>query len=165
MITRGLVGIIVGLFTIVGGTAVFLAATDGASFEAKEAPGQTTVVRINGRTIPVELADTFDERSQGLSDRRSLESDSGMLFVFDEVEPVSFWMRRMHFALDIIWIRDGKIVGIERNVPPPAPNTDEDDLPLYESNEAVSHVLEINAGEAEGLNIGDSIEVTTIKTI
>ncbi len=165
MITRGIIGIIVGIFTVVGGTAVFLAATNGASFEAQEVVGQTNIVRINSRTIPVELADTLDERSQGLSDRQSLESGSGMLFVFDEVKPVSFWMRWMHFPLDIVWIRDGKIVGIERNVPIPVAGVAEGDLPLYYSSEAVSHVLEINAGEAIGLSVGDTIEITTIKTI
>ena len=165
MLTRGLVGIIVGIFTVIGGTAVFLAATNGASFEAKSIEGTTTVVKIHNRTILVELAETVEQRSQGLSDRQSLQSGSGMLFVFGETTPVSFWMRRMHFSLDIIWIRDNKIVGIERNVPTPSPGTLDNDLPLYDSKEAVSHVLEINAGEATGLSVGDTVTITTIKTI
>lgn len=157
--------IIIGIFTVIAGTAMFLAAVGDTTFEAKSIDGNTTVVKINSRTIPVELAETLEQRSQGLSDRQSLEGGSGMLFVLDEVGPVSFWMRRMQFPLDIVWIADNKITGIERNASIPAPGTKESDLPLYYSEEEVSHVLEINAGEAEGLNIGDLVEITTIKTI
>ncbi|MEX1052034.1 MAG: DUF192 domain-containing protein [Patescibacteria group bacterium] len=162
---RSLVVLLVGLFAVIGSGAVFLATTKNASFEAKAPAGAVTVVKIGNRTIPVELAQTFEERSQGLSDRPTLEGGTGLLFVFDEIRPVSFWMRNMHFDLDIIWIRHGKIVGIERNVPAPDPGIDPGDLPLYESGEAVSHVLELNAGEAAGLNVGDSVEVSTINAV
>jgi uncharacterized membrane protein (UPF0127 family) len=165
MMGRGLIGVVIGIFTVIGGTAVFLAATGGTAFEAKAPVEQTTIVTINGRPVPVELAATTAEHAQGLSDRDNLAPGSGMLFVFAETKPTSFWMRNMRFNLDIVWIRDGKIVGIERNAPKPAPGTAPEDLPLYESGEAVSHVLEVNAGEAAEWAVGDAVEIKTIQTI
>ena len=106
------------------------------------------VLCINEARINVLVADTPQERAAGLSGYAGLPENVGMLFVFPEPRQPSFWMRGVLFALDLIWIRDGKVVQIDASVPPPPPNTPEDQLPRYHPTEPITHVLELTAGSA-----------------
>src|SRR5437660_1131238 len=74
---------------------------------------------INGHTITLLLAKTEKEQHQGLSDKDSLASDTGMLFLFPHADYYLFWMRHMKFPLDIIYINNNKIVTILENVKNP----------------------------------------------
>ncbi len=111
--------------------------------------------------IPVELAESSEERIKGLSGRASLDAGTGMLFVFEKAERLRFWMREMEFSLDIIWISAGcQVVDISENVPAPEPGTPLADLPRYSPDAPAKYVLEINSGEAAalGLGVGDPVE-------
>ena len=55
------------------------------------------IVLVGNVEIEIEIADTPAERSQGLSGRRSLAENEGMLFVFDSSLIASFWMKDMRF--------------------------------------------------------------------
>ncbi len=109
-------------------------------------PDEPTVT-IRDRVVTVEIARTQAEQAQGLSDRSSLDWHRGMLFVYDEADFRSFWMRRMHFDIDIVWIREGRIVGIAAFVPHPREN------PMrpvtLRSPELSDMVLEVPAGYAQ----------------
>ncbi|MBK23340.1 MAG: hypothetical protein CME70_04980 [Halobacteriovorax sp.] len=74
----------------------------------------------DGKLIKVELALTDKTQKQGLSGRKagSLKANQGMLFVYDNTEPRSFWMPDTYFDLDIFFLnKDLTIVHIERDVP------------------------------------------------
>ncbi len=122
----------------------------------KQASGQPplkTEVLIIGQTeIKAERADTETSRNQGLSNRRNLAKNTGMLFVFDKPGFYGFWMKEMRFSLDIIWIDEAwKIVDISKNVSPKSfPTT-------YVASEPVKYVLEVPAGftTQNNLDIGD----------
>ena len=87
-----------------------------------------TVV-IGPVAFPVEVAVTPEQRQQGLSGRPSLASGAGMLFVFESPMPLQFWMKRMQFPLDMVWIGADCTIGeITRDVPPPPPDTKDSDL-------------------------------------
>ena len=121
------------------------------------------VVRIGTVEFAVELAVTPEERTQGLSDRPHLAPDTGMLFVYRQQNRYSFWMRNMHFPLDILWISaDCTVADASLNVPPPEPGQTTDQLPRYSPAVPVQYVLEINAGEAaaKGILVGDSVQFT-----
>ena len=115
------------------------------------------IVLVGNVEIEIEIADTPAERSQGLSGRRSLAENEGMLFVFDSSQIVSFWMKDMRFSIDIIWVSEElAIVGIEKNLSPATfPQT-------FSPTEPVKYVIEINAGWADNNNIGvgDSINLS-----
>ncbi len=112
-------------------------------------------VEINDIIIPVELADTLEKHIQGLSDKEELID--GMLFLFDERQIRSFWMKNMHFPIDIIWIDDEKIVNISKNLPPEGENPKK----TYSSIYPVYYVLEVNAGfcEQNNISIGDRVKI------
>lgn len=120
-------------------------------------------VEINGHKINIEIASTEDVRQQGLSQRTSLEKDSGMLFVFDQqdVQPV-FWMKDMFIPLDIIWINDQKITKIDTNVQPPPKDTPDSQLDKYFAPSPIDYVLEVNANYSKDhdIKIGDSVDLS-----
>ena len=121
---------------------------------------------IVGDTIfPVELAANSVERTKGLSDRDGLEPGTGMLFIFEDRQASSFWMRKMRFSLDFVWIsEDCHVVDITSEVPFPEPGTETSSLPSYSSAVPAAYNLEINAGEANkfGIGIGDAVRFTGI---
>lgn len=119
-----------------------------------------TQVKIGNITIAVEIADSPQKREKGLSDRASLASNHGMLFVFPENGRFSFWMKGMSFPLDFIWINDNRIVEITEAVKPPQGNLKEN-LPVLTPQEDINMVLEVNSGfvRQKNLKIGDRLEI------
>jgi uncharacterized membrane protein (UPF0127 family) len=111
-----------------------------------------TVKTPQGALIRAELADTALKRAQGLMFREQLSDDRGMLFIFGDAQPWTFWMKNTKIPLDIIWM-DGKktIVHIERNVP--ICTRQDDGCPQYHSEEGALYVLELGGGRAEALQL------------
>lgn len=120
-------------------------------------PRQT--ITIGGSTFDVELATTMAEQACGLSGRTGLGDNQGMLFMFGRPNTQTFWMKDMTFALDIIWIGGGKVVGVTENVPPPAPGAHIWELKLYGSPSNTDSVLEVSAGTVtkDGIKVGDAV--------
>ena len=140
--------------------AVLVAGTLGLGFRcgAPPAPAAPTVA-IRDAVVTVEIAKSRAEQSLGLGNRTSLEWGHGMLFPYDEPGFLAFWMKRMHFDIDIVWIRDGRIVGISAFVP--YPRDDPDHPATVRSPELVDMVLEVPAGfsNASGWRRGDRVEL------
>ena len=114
------------------------------------APGSIAAI-VGGRTFSTEIADTEKSRELGLGYRDSLCTDCAMLFRFDVPGIYPFWMKGMRFPLDLAWIRDGKIVFIEKNIPA-------DSTVIMTPDTTATEVLETNAGALSGVKIGDGIE-------
>jgi len=111
---------------------------------------------IGQTEISVEIADSDQSRSQGLSGRKSLPESSGMLFDFPKPDIYQFWMNDMNFPLDFIWINGGKVVEITENVQPPSQTQGQP--VVVKSYFSVDKVLEVNAGfvTRNNLKVGDT---------
>ncbi len=72
------------------------------------APPQPTLptirLSIGSTTVKAEVADEPNERSAGLMGRKELAEGEGMLFVFPEPQPLSFWMRDTLVPLSIAYL-------------------------------------------------------------
>lgn len=109
--------------------------------------------------LQVEVANTNASRELGLSGRKEMCDDEGLLFVFDVPGKYGFWMKDMNFPIDIIWInQNGIVVNIERDV---SPESYKEKKTFINQSEA-SYVLEINAGMAEkfGLYLGSKVKMS-----
>jgi len=105
----------------------------------------------------VEIAKTQQEVSSGLMDRKFLDQNSGMLFVFSENKNHSFWMKNTLIPLDMIWLDfSQRIIHIERNVPPCTISI----CPSYGPKSSSLYVLEINAGLSDetGMKLGERLK-------
>lgn len=118
-------------------------------------------VDINGTSLLAEVAANTDARRIGLSERDSIGTNSGMLFVFDREDIYDFWMKDMKFPLDIIWIKNNKVADLEENVPPPLAGAPDSSLPVYKPEAAADLVLEVKAGFAgkNQIKIGDEVKI------
>lgn len=118
----------------------------------------TKNITVSNTTIVVEVADTDASRTLGLSHREKLNDGTGMLFDFTNTSftKPGFWMKDMRISIDIIWIYDNTIIGIEKNVPFPPDNTN---LPIYYPPSAVTHALEVPAGwtEKNNITVGETV--------
>jgi len=114
-------------------------------------------VTIGVHVIDAEVADTPARKQRGLSGRASLPAGHGMLFRYDEPGIQGFWMPDMHFDIDILWMREGRIVHIE----PDVPHAVSEPLPVYRPREPADLVLEVPAGTAArlGWRVGDAVQL------
>ena len=110
---------------------------------------ETISINTSRQTIPltVEIADTDEERMQGLQGRTSLDKNAGMLFIFETVNKPQFWMKDTPIPLDMIFISDGGVImGIHENA---IPNS----LTPIPAPSPILAVLEIAGGTAKSLGI------------
>ncbi len=134
-----------------------ISACEVSNDKSKKLPSGT--VTINNHVFAVEVAENDVTRAQGLSGRATLGEGKGMYFVFPTATVQSFWMKEMHFPLDMIWINDNQVVGVTADIPPPAAGTKLQDLKHYTSTQPANAVLELDVGSAAASHIqaGDKV--------
>jgi uncharacterized membrane protein (UPF0127 family) len=137
--------------------ALFILFTVCAQGEIKD--GQTVKVFINKNKFDLVAAMTSQSHAQGLSGRKQMPKD-GMIFIFGQARPLVFWMKDMNFAIDIIWIKENKIIGFVQNAPP-EPKKPDYLLKKYFSPLEADTVIELNAGDIDkfGIKTEDKVEI------
>lgn len=121
-----------------------------AAAPAASAPDPRVVLLPPGADpveVVVELARTPEQRRRGLMERRHLDRDRGMLFLFERPDQLSFWMHNTYIPLDMVFIApDRSVLGVVENAEP-----------LTDTSRSVpglsQYVLEVNAGFARGHGI------------
>jgi len=116
----------------------------------------------SGRQLSAELMLTDEERALGLMFRSKLSQDRALLFVFDEAQYHSFWMKNCRFPIDMVWLdSERRVVHVAEGVPP----CKRDPCPSYQPLRRALYVVEMNAGQArrERVRIGSLIEFTLPK--
>lgn len=132
---------------VLAGASVLGGVRSEVSENERERSGNlAALVSFNEARVVAEVAEDRAARALGLSGRSALPEGRGMFFVFDAPGRYGIWMRGMRFPIDIVWIRDGRVVDTAANAPVPASGSPESSLPVYEPREAASHILEVPAG-------------------
>ena len=113
-------------------------------------------VRIDYQTtfLTVEIAETFEQRAQGLMHRQTLCDECGMLFVFEQPRQASFWMKNTFIPLDIAYI---SATGEITMIAPLVPLSEQHVLSLTK----VKYAWEMNRGwfANKRLKVGDKIRI------
>ena len=100
--------------------------------------------------LSLDIADTFEKRSYGLMNREKIETNEGMLFIWEDSEIREFWMKNTYFNLDLFFVNKyGVIVEVFKN----AKAFDEKKII---SKEKVKYVLEMKAGYIKA-EVGDNL--------
>lgn len=101
----------------------------------------------------VEIADTPQERARGLMFRESLPQSSGMLFIYESPQSLSFWMKNTLIELDMIFLdASGTVRSIQHRAQP-------GDMTPKPGGANLIAVLEINGGLAKALGINDGSQM------
>ena len=104
-------------------------------------------ITIGDKKYKVEIAGTPEKQEKGLMGRESLSEDQGMLFIYDEPQDLSYWMKNTLISLDIIFIDDDmEVVSVKQGQPMSEEPITEDD---------VQYVLEVNSNS--GIEEGDQL--------
>lgn len=118
-------------------------------------------VIINDQIIYLNIAQTTQEKTKGLSEQKALSDNQAMIFLFDKAGRYSFWMKDMLFNLDFVFIKGNQVVDTISNVPYPKKG----ETPLAVNSRAdFDKVIEINEGSIEklGLKIGDKLQLKNL---
>ncbi len=103
--------------------------------------------------VRVEVARTEAQRTHGLMFRERLDADAGMVFIFDEDDDHSFWMKNTPLPLDMIFItKDLTVAGVVENAVPFT-------LDSRRCGQQSRFVLEVNAGFAARHAVGPGTRV------
>lgn len=111
-------------------------------------------ISIQGKKLMVEVAQTEKEKALGLMYREHLGKDEGMLFIYEQEEILSFWMKNTRIPLSIAFLdRNGKIVDIQDMQP--------FSLKVHFSRQPAAYALEVNQGwfQKNGIGIGNSVNL------
>ena len=112
-------------------------------------------IPVGQKTLFLELALDDPTREKGLMHRNHLGKAEGMLFVFENPQPMRFWMKNTRIPLDIGYFgTDGRLKEVHRGQP-----FDLSGMPSR--SQSLQFVIELNAGEFKrlGIKIGDRIDL------
>jgi uncharacterized protein len=103
--------------------------------------------------IRVAVVDTDETRNMGLMDVRDMPENRGMLFIFEQEAPLTFWMANTPLSLDIIYVNAQKqIVTIHTNTPPLSEKN-------FDSSSDAMYAIEVNAGYCLKYDIREGLRV------
>jgi len=123
----------------------------GTGLDALFDKDELVIVNDNGERLSFQVYLAVDVRRQrrGLMFVRELPEMSGMLFVYERAGMLSMWMKNTYIPLDLVFARaDGSVSSVIHNTRPLS-------LDSQASVEPVNFVLELNAGTARRLKIGE----------
>lgn len=116
---------------------------------------QLEIINDSGERLSFDiyLAKTDEQRRRGLMFVRNMPERTGMLFIYDEEDIHSMWMKNTYIPLDIIYaLGDGSVSSVIQDTVPLS-------LTSLASREPVQYVLELNAGAARQFGIGRSSQI------
>lgn len=105
-------------------------------------------INIKDKSYKVKVAQTIEEQENGLQGVTDLPEDEGMLFVFDEPQEISMWMKDTLIPLDIIFIDTEGVVKIVHQGEPGSEK--------FFTEKDTAFVLELNINS--GVKVGDELE-------
>lgn len=111
---------------------------------------------ISEKEYSLLVSDTPLKRQRGLSRTLNLRTNQGMLFVFDKPDTYGFWMPKMNYPIDIIWVdTNKKVVDIVENATP------ESYPEIFKPKNNAHYVIELNAGQVKeiGLELGNVVKI------
>lgn len=98
-------------------------------------------------TFNVWLADDPDRRARGLMFVKDLADDEGMLFIYEQSQPIGMWMKNTFIPLDMVFVdASGKVINVVRNTQPHSLET------IESAGEALG-VIELKGGTTQRLGI------------
>ena len=136
---------------------IFILTTSFVSCSQKKLESKTLLITTKeGQTFTVdaELARTQEERNFGFMERKKIPDGTGMLFIFEFDQKLSFWMKNTPHPLSIAYIDSN---GIIREIYDMTPFS----LSSIESTVSVRYALEVPIGWFQKNNItpGDIISL------
>jgi len=106
----------------------------------------TSTFEVCGNSFDLEISKTNETRAKGLMFRKKVDPDKGMIFIFRDERPQTFWMKNVPIGLDILYFdKKGQLVS-SQTMEPASPLMKDMFLPRYASQGSAQFVVELAAG-------------------
>jgi uncharacterized membrane protein (UPF0127 family) len=106
----------------------------------------TREIKFGSCILRTDVAHTDADKARGLSGKAMVPADYALLFPFYNEEP-SFWMKGMQTSIDIVWVKNGHVAGINPNLPL------DDGATAYDPPGPIDWVVEVAAGRTSQCNV------------
>ncbi|MBD2771497.1 DUF192 domain-containing protein [Iningainema tapete] len=148
-------------FALSAGLIFFGQSTVMAQSNSAQVLPISATAEIAGQTFDLEVALTPEQQAMGLMNRTFLPDNRGLLFPFNPPQPASFWMRDTPIPLDIIFLLNGTVLDIARNLQPCLTELCPSYLPAFEINENTTDIGidDIFIFQSEPQGISDTIKL------
>ncbi len=111
--------------------------------------GKEISAKISDIPVQLKVASTLKSQSTGyMHEEIPPSKNRGILFIYDEPMPLSFWMKNVRFPLDIVFF-DSNMKYINHHTMETADNLSDDQLPKYRSHDPARFAVELPAGWCE----------------
>lgn len=119
-----------------------------------------TKLKVGHKIISVEIADTPEKLSYGLMHRKSLGENEGMLFIFPQEQPLSFWMKNTYIDLSIAFFSKEKVL-LEVKEMMAAKSELQSHFETYQSTRPAQYALEMRRGwfTRNNIKVGNKLEL------
>ncbi|MEB3196300.1 MAG: DUF192 domain-containing protein [Candidatus Sericytochromatia bacterium] len=117
-------------------------------------------VELAGRRIPVDVAWDQASRTKGLSGRPCLARGTGLVLGFDTPSRTGIWMPDMNFAIDVLFVRDGRVIDLYEAAQPCVPD---EPCPVFGPGVPVDYVLEVPAGSAQEWGVAKGAAIQLVR--
>ena len=111
--------------------------------------GKEIMAKVSGVPLKLIVASTPESQMKGYMNHETGPiGNRGLLFVYDQPQPLSFWMKHVKFPLDIIFF-DDLMNYISHETMDPAHDVPDDQIPQYHSKKPARFAVELEAGWCE----------------
>jgi uncharacterized protein len=131
--------------------------------QATPAPQHLPTINVHAphAMLTLQVAKTEQERETGLMSVTTLPAHTGMVFVFEQDAPVTFWMKDTLVSLDMVFVAaDGTVRSVAANVPVVSEDTPDSQIPTRPG--VAKYVIELPAGEAQRDGIAPDVRLSEI---
>ena len=115
----------------------------------------TTKVTIGAEKYELEVARSVDAQRKGLSGKKELDKNKGMLFIYDQSDYPQFWMKDTLVPLQLIFVDNCTIVEIKEMSVEKDPSKPE---AIYKSGVKANKAIELNKGTLPENSVGSKIK-------
>ena len=117
-------------------------------------------VNIGGEAFQLEIVRDMQSRAQGLMHRDEIPADGGMLFIFPDTAPRSFWMKNCLIPIDLLFLDSRGTITATHEMAIETPQSQEESdweyenrLSHYWSNSPARFAIELRSGSIRRLGL------------
>lgn len=157
--------IVILFFLLIGFSQITQGKKIQTSVEAKSGPVfKKGTIKFNKTILNAEFALTNEQHQTGLMNRMEIPENFGMLFVFENEDYRSFWMKNTFIDLSIAYIGENRKI-LEIIDMKSVKSSLDVDIPSYPSTVKAMYALEVNMGwfQRNKIKVGDKMKSFTFK--